>query len=181
MKHGFTLLELLVVIAIIGILTAIGLNNFSSARMKARDAKRKSDLNQIAHALEAYYNDKGQYPAADNEGHILGCGTNAEETCQWGISPFKNTTTGTIYMAKLPKDSHSSQHYYYEVDTVYGKHTAFRLYARLENTLDPKVPKDDNDNPLIYQNTVCGPNLACNYGISSSNTTPETNHSPTSE
>ena len=179
-KKGFTLLELLVVIAIIGILTAIGLNNFSSARQKARDTKRKTDLKQIANALEAYYNDHGQYPASDINGNILGCETDATETCSWGSSAFKNTTTGTVYMVKLPTDPYASRHYYYEADQINGLYTRFRLYARLENTLDPKVPKDKHNNPEVYSNTNCG-NIACNYGISSPNTTPEdNNHNPTS-
>jgi len=52
---GFTLIELLVVIAIIGILSGIVIVSMSGARAKARDARRLSDMRQIATALQMYY------------------------------------------------------------------------------------------------------------------------------
>jgi prepilin-type N-terminal cleavage/methylation domain-containing protein len=61
-KKGFTLIELLVVIAIIGILASIVSVSLTSARAKARDAKRISDIRTIQLALETYYSDNGQYP-----------------------------------------------------------------------------------------------------------------------
>jgi len=61
-SEGFTLIELLVVIAIIGLLSSIVLVSLNSARGKARDAKRVSDLKQISLALELYYHDNGTYP-----------------------------------------------------------------------------------------------------------------------
>lgn len=62
-KKGFTLVELLVVIAIIGLLATIAFISLNSARGKARDAKRVSDIRQVMSALELYYADKGGYPA----------------------------------------------------------------------------------------------------------------------
>ena len=59
---GFTLLELLVVIAIIGLLSTLAVVALGNARMKARDAKRISDLKQVSAALELYYDDNGHYP-----------------------------------------------------------------------------------------------------------------------
>lgn len=50
---GFTLVELLVVVAIIAILATIGLTVFSGAQANARDARRKSDIDAIANALES--------------------------------------------------------------------------------------------------------------------------------
>lgn len=53
--RGFTLIELLVVIAIIGILAGMVVVNTNSARVKARDTKRKGDLRTVQTALENYY------------------------------------------------------------------------------------------------------------------------------
>ena len=60
-KKGFTLIELLVVIAIIGLLSTLAVVALGSARLKARDAKRVSDLKQIQTALELYYMHTRQY------------------------------------------------------------------------------------------------------------------------
>src|SRR4030043_1191232 len=62
-KKGFTLIELLVVIAIIGILATIVLVSLNTARAKARDARRSSDMHQMALAMEMYYDDhNSSYP-----------------------------------------------------------------------------------------------------------------------
>ncbi len=61
---GFTLIELLVVIAIIAILAVIGLTVFSGQQRAARDGRRRSDIQAIAAAMEANYNNgTGLYPS----------------------------------------------------------------------------------------------------------------------
>ncbi|MAZ40583.1 hypothetical protein CL654_00490 [bacterium] len=62
LNRGFTLIELLVVIAIIGVLSSIVLGQLNSARVKAVDARRTSDLENIQIALELYRDDTGRYP-----------------------------------------------------------------------------------------------------------------------
>lgn len=70
-KKGFTLIELLVVIAIIGILSSVVLASLNTARVKARDAQRVSDVRQIQLALEFFYDNSAPsaktYPT-DGEG-----------------------------------------------------------------------------------------------------------------
>jgi prepilin-type N-terminal cleavage/methylation domain-containing protein len=62
-NSGFTLIELLVVIAIIGLLSSVVLASLNTARAKARDAQRESNLIEIQQAVELYANDhNGQYP-----------------------------------------------------------------------------------------------------------------------
>ncbi len=62
-RKGFTLIELLVVISIIGLLSSIVLASVNQARIKARNAIRKSDLVQLRNALELYYSTYGSYPS----------------------------------------------------------------------------------------------------------------------
>lgn len=51
-KAGFTLVELLVVITIIAILSVVGMTVFGSVQQRARDARRRGDIDAIAKALE---------------------------------------------------------------------------------------------------------------------------------
>lgn len=62
-KFGFTLIELLVVIAIIGILVTVGTVSYQRASKLSRDARRKTDLEQIRQALETYRSELGTYSA----------------------------------------------------------------------------------------------------------------------
>jgi len=62
--RAFTLIELLIVITIIGILAVALIPRIAGGPARARDAQRKTDLNQLAEALEFYANDNGgSYPS----------------------------------------------------------------------------------------------------------------------
>jgi len=50
-QTGFTLIELLVVISIIGVLSSMVVVSVNDARTKARDARRLSDIRQMANLL----------------------------------------------------------------------------------------------------------------------------------
>lgn len=65
-QKGFTLIELLVVIAIIALLSSVVLATLSVSRAKGRDAKRRSDLEQMRIALELYYDATGGYPSSSD-------------------------------------------------------------------------------------------------------------------
>jgi len=104
-KKGFTLIELLVVISIISLLSSIILTTVNSARAKARDAVRKSDMNQIKMALDLYYNDHGLYPLQFGSGWGgvstgPSCGTNGTTS---GSNSYIQGLTPS-YMEKLPVD-----------------------------------------------------------------------------
>ena len=72
-SSGFTLIELLVVIAIIGILSSVVLASLNSARGKARDARRMSDIGQLQLALEFYYDTNGTYPNVPQSADASSC------------------------------------------------------------------------------------------------------------
>jgi prepilin-type N-terminal cleavage/methylation domain-containing protein len=61
-RKAFTLIELLVVIAIIGLLSTIVLSSLSSAREKARDAKKGVIVKQWITALALNYDTTDEYP-----------------------------------------------------------------------------------------------------------------------
>ncbi|MFH1970889.1 MAG: prepilin-type N-terminal cleavage/methylation domain-containing protein, partial [Patescibacteria group bacterium] len=98
-KKGFTLVELLVVMGILGILVSLVAGNFRSSQIRGRDAQRKSDLKQIATALELFYGDYGYYPVGE-DGYIMACffeeGVGGSR-CDWGIgNEFKDVFPGTV-------------------------------------------------------------------------------------
>lgn len=64
-KSGFTLIELLIVIVIIGILSAVFINTSAVNLKRARDAKRKSDLELIRTGIETYRADCNTYPVSN--------------------------------------------------------------------------------------------------------------------
>ena len=94
---GFTLIELLVVIAIIGLLSTLAVVALNNARQKSRDAKRVSDIKQVATALELYFVDNNGYPVAATA--ITLGSTNVK--CL-GATGFLATCSGTTYMGQMP-------------------------------------------------------------------------------
>jgi type II secretion system protein G len=158
LQKGFTLIELLIVMAIMGLLIGVTASSFQTSRIKGKDAKRKSDLKQIANALEAYQNDHGKYPLS-TAGVITACGSGIS-VCSYGSA--LTDENGTTYMAQIPAETNASsgQKYMYIVSSDQKK---FQLFAYLENS-------QDSDVKIYSQN--CGGTLVCNYGISSTNTTP---------
>ncbi|OIO47761.1 MAG: hypothetical protein AUJ28_00455 [Parcubacteria group bacterium CG1_02_37_51] len=127
-KKGFTLIELLVVIAIIGLLSTLAVVSLNSARSKARDARRTSDIRQIQTALDMYYNDAGAYPA----GAAIAIGTTAADTLSTG--GFAAAATGTTYMVTVPLDPQNSGSNVY----TYTSETPFSTYTL------PFVLENDN-------------------------------------
>ena len=146
-NKAFTLIELLVVIAIVGILSTLSVVAFNSARSKARDSRRLSDIHNLSLALEMYYNDFGAYPPAPTSTGIIGglCLSDLGITSTCGLN---------TYIAKIPDDPKNNKHYLYS--TVVNPQHYELIYEEETNTDDcpsnwVKVP----GNTLYNTRTFC--------------------------
>ncbi len=149
-KLGFTLIELLIVITIIGILSALVMTNVQGVRERARDARRKSDLNSIKTSLRLYYNDFGAFPTSTG-GQINGCGTGSQ-TCPWGSS-FASTNT---YMNTLPLDPSSSSSNQITYTYTQTDSDNYTITAVLEN---------ESDQDAVESQDKCGTGSGSEYVV----------------
>ena len=62
-ERGFTMIELLVVMTLIVILATMGMTQYKTSQVYAREAVLKEDLFRMRDAIDQYYADKGQYPS----------------------------------------------------------------------------------------------------------------------
>lgn len=131
-RKGFTLIEMLVVVSLIGVLTTLVAANLNSARERARDTQRKSDLRNIETALRLYYQDYQAFPANGSNGEISGCGSAGASLCTWGGAWSDGSGT---YMNKLTKDPLPDQSYKYAASADKESYT---LDACLENKSDDR-------------------------------------------
>lgn len=97
---GFTLVELLVVITIIAILSVVGVTVFGGVQSKARDARRKADVDSISKALEVNFNvaKDGKYPAVD--GNWFSSGTIPSNPSPGGANYSYPAAAATTYTVK---------------------------------------------------------------------------------
>lgn len=65
-NQGFTIVELLIVIVVIGILATLVITTYNGVQSKARDTKRKTDVNALQGQVEAYNTNAGFYPTLAN-------------------------------------------------------------------------------------------------------------------
>jgi len=139
---GFTLYEILIAFVVISILIIASYFYFPPQLAKARDIKRKADLNRIRTSLMDYHDSAESFPPDIN-------------SCQQPL--LLNQTT---ILQNLPCDPSSKTPYYYENNQ---EENWFKLYTKLENLNDPDIHLKKCDQG-------CGPDCAYNYGVSSPNT-----------
>jgi type II secretion system protein G len=135
-ESGFTLIELLVVIFIIGILAAVILANIAGIRNRAKDTRRKGELQSLKEALRLFYNDYQMYPEETDDHKI--------HDDYIDDNSFVNDSSGIVYMKELPEA------YRYNVDDDPASITyfdAFRLRIDLENISDTAISESQNKCP----------------------------------
>ncbi len=67
MKKGFTLIEILIAVVIIGILAFVIAFLLTFVKQRTADTKRASDVQEIAKALDLYYDKNAKYPGTLDE------------------------------------------------------------------------------------------------------------------
>lgn len=142
-NNGFTLIELMVVVAIIAILSVVGIAVYSGVQQNARDARRMSDIDAMANAMEVHYDGAtGLYADFDPATFMSGgstpedpladsarCGTSNNRICNYcgrstagtAMTKGENSTSGcTSGGSKIGADVPVSD-------------TAFEICTTLEN------------------------------------------------
>lgn len=184
-SKGFTLVELIVVMAIIAILATLITGFYGTAQMRARDVTRKSDLKNVAAALEILHSDYQKYPKNTGDGRMKGCpyvgnDPNLGGNCDWGSGELRVEPVDkpkTSYIRELPDDPSDFNYFYRSTQTD----TAFQLYAHLENENDKDCLPNSSGVPDcarpelpsgITDSTCRG---VCNFAITSPNVKPSDN------
>jgi|GEM_PF-573933 len=142
-RLGFVLLELLIVIGIMSIIFPVGFSSVNLQLQRARDLRRKSDLQNIKIAMEQYYSTANTFPSAAPL-----CG-----------KPFAYKSE--VFMNEFPCDPLTHLPYLYLTDSLIN-YQWYKVYTHLER----------NDDIIIEQigcQDGCGPECAFNYGVTSSN------------
>jgi len=132
-ERGFTLIELLVVISIIGLLSTMAVISLNSARSKARDAVRTTDVKNIVTALEmaasnsstGAYNTFTSGVACDNSGttlsdvsnnvcsgkSLISNGSTLLVSIGSSTTSFMATTTATGYCVKVALEAPAGNYF----------------------------------------------------------------------
>jgi prepilin-type N-terminal cleavage/methylation domain-containing protein len=166
-RKGFTLVEILIVIAVASIVSVLIITAIDPvAKMKqGRDAKRRSDMNQLANTLRYYESVYGQYPAEAAVEPTAHCdssiGRNAAANCPispagpgWDTSASSYIYQGLVtqgFLKSLATDPVNSTTYYYMYNPrsaaetpcpteASGKVCKYWIGTMLEKPADPLKP-----------------------------------------
>lgn len=105
MRKGFTLIELLVVITILAILAGAALPFVQNYVAESRQAKAKSDLDEIARALVIYESREGDYNKKTVE-DLTGRYLDRSPIDPWGVPYVIATESGIVYSLGPDRKDH---------------------------------------------------------------------------
>lgn len=149
-QKGLTLIELLVVMVIIAILAVVTAFNFIGLTSKARDTRRKTDLDFFYKVLTTYHLDHGFFPTFQTAGiSSLNCTITPFPTpeCESLLSELR------VYTQKIPfdpSDNSTPDHNdcsgasCYKYITPDPAHSVSCICAQLENTNEVRRPPSCN-------------------------------------
>ncbi len=140
-RDGFTLAEILIVVVILVILLMVVLLSLRTQVLRARDARRKADINRIQKAYEEYFNDKQCYPY---ETALENCGSS-------DLAP---------YLRKIPCDPKNNEPYLY-VPGSPSLCSGYRVCAKLEDLNDADIARIG-----CHPTEGCGWSPGFNYCVS---------------
>lgn len=142
-KNGFTLIEILVSATIVAVMAVVGVASYTSINQRSRNAKRKSDLEQVRSALEMYRVDTGSYPGT---------------TSTWSQMSTELSVLIPTYMPSIPDDPKPTtghQYYYYRPLGAGPPFYSYCVAAWMENQVG-----------VITTCGAGGPGgITCNYGL----------------
>lgn len=126
--EGFTLIELLVVITIISLLVIFTLIIFTSVRAKARDAKRKSELVQIARFMTKQCYIPTGPGVSDGMGNLV---YDFKELFEELKAANPEVDKAIVNIPRDPKAGNDTTYYYKYIVNTASSNCA--IYANLEN------------------------------------------------
>lgn len=179
---AFSKNEFIGVFIIFLIVFAITFSGLQKAEMRARDAQRKSDVQEISDALQKFYSDFGFFPPEEN-GKIKMCKKENFDAvvnelkslkkfdrnlffgglrgCEWGKDSFRDPLDDSYkpYLSTIPSDPKSGS----GVSYLYFSNTRrFQIFTVLE----AETEDDAYDRKVVSRKLSCGVKI-CSFGKSS--------------
>lgn len=142
LPQGFTLIEVLIVIVLIGVIVLTSVIGFKQQKIKAFDAKRKSDIEEIRVALHDFYIDNSCFPK-----ELPACGNSLDSGKGAHMRLIPCDPDGKDYVYQVPEDECPQ---------------TFKVLTNIKIDRDISIDK-------VGCRNGCGRECNYNYGVSSSN------------
>lgn len=113
--RGFTLIELLVVVSIVSLISSVAMYSTAQARVKAEDAKKKSEVRQIETAIAIKKSATGRVPRNYNCSGTYCSGGTGTAVALEGTTAFNASMQELVnegYLSSIPNSKDDSYVYY---------------------------------------------------------------------